>query len=202
MRPLLETGHQAVLLMCLIDRGLENETIELNFPDLCADLLQEMGRSTDELVHLFGLARDTWIERNVDDWLGRHGFYPEVIETFARRIETDPVFILTTKQERFVRTLLNSREIPLPDGHIFGLHDGKSKEDVLEELSGRAEFVSAHFHFVEDRLQTLIRVAETESLRHINLYLADWGYNTPEERGKARANPRITIWQRGSFLNV
>jgi phosphoglycolate phosphatase-like HAD superfamily hydrolase len=202
LRPVLETGYQAVLLMRLIHTGVDDETIKLRFPELCTRLLEEAEYSTVELVRLFGQARDTWIDRDLDDWLSRHRFYPGIVETFATRVETDPVFILTTKQERFARTLLHSRGIRLPADHIFGLDAGKPKEDVLDQLSRRPEFDGARFHFVEDRLQTLIRVASRSSLSHVLLYLADWGYNTAGDRKKARRFPRITIWSSDSFLDV
>lgn len=202
LRPLLETGYQAILLMRLIHLGVDDETIRLQFPELITRLLEETGSSTVEFVRLFGQARDTWIARDLDDWLSRHRFYPGIIERFATRVETDPVFILTTKQERFASTLLNSRGIHLPADHIFGLDAGKPKEDVLDQLSRRPDFDGARFHFVEDRLQTLIRVASKSSLRHVLLYLADWGYNTPGDREKASRSPRITIWSSGSFLRV
>lgn len=202
LRPVLETGYQAILLMRLIHTGTDDEAIALQFPELCTRLLKEMECSSAELVRLFGQARDTWIDCDLDDWLSRHRFYPGIIETFAARVETDPVFILTTKQERFVRTLLHSRGIDLPADNIFGLDAGKPKEDVLEYLSGRPEFDVTRFHFVEDRLQTLIRVAGRKSLRHVLLYLVDWGYNTPGHRKKACGLPRITIWNSDSFLDV
>ncbi len=202
MRPLLETGHQAILLMRLICTGVDDEAIELKFHELCNHFLKKTGFSSAELARFFGDARDAWIDRDVNDWLSRHNFYPGIVETFAARVQTDPVFILTTKQKRFVKILLHSREIPLPDDHIFGLDDGKSKEDLLEQLSRRPEFENARFHFVEDRLQTLMRVAKKSSLEHILLYLADWGYNTRQDRKKARSNPRITIWNSKSFMHV
>jgi phosphoglycolate phosphatase-like HAD superfamily hydrolase len=202
LRPVIETGHQAILLMRLIDTGVDDETIALQFPELCIRLLEETEHAPAELVRLFAQARDTWIDRDLDDWLSRHTFYPEVIGTFAKRAVTDLVFILTTKQERFVKTLLQSRGIRLPTDRIFGLDTGKSKEDVLEQLSQRPEFDGGRFHFVEDRFQTLIRVAGRRSLRHVLLYLAAWGYNTPRDRERAALIRRITIWDSGSFLDV
>jgi hypothetical protein len=202
MRPLLETGHQAILLMRLICTGVDDGTIELRFHELCERLLEKTGVSTAKLACLFGDTRDAWVDLNEEDWLSRHNFYPGIVETFAARVQTDPVFILTTKQKRFVKILLHSREIPLPDDHIFGLDDGKSKEDLLEQLTRRPEFSNARFHFAEDRLETLMRVARRDSLRHILLYLADWGYNTRQDRKKARSNLRITMWDLKSFMHV
>ncbi|NVM23297.1 MAG: HAD family hydrolase [Desulfobacterales bacterium] len=202
LRPVVETGYQAVLLMRLIYTGVEDETIELQFPELCTSLLDESEYSAADLVRLFSQARDTWIDRDLDDWLDRHRFYVGVVETFAARVESDPVFILTTKQERSVRILLHSRGIHLPADRIFGLDAGKSKENVLEQLSRRPEFDGNRFHFVEDRLQTLIRIAGRSSLRDVLLYLVDWGYNTPRDREKAKLIPRITIWDSCAFLDV
>ena len=202
LRPVIETGHQSILLMRLIDNGLGDETIALQFPELCTRLLEETEHPPAGLVRLFAQARDIWIDRDLDDWLSRHTFYPEVIKTFAKKAITDPVFILTTKQERFVRILLQSRGIRLPADRIFGLDTGKSKEDVLEQLSQRSEFDGGRFHFVEDRLQTLIRVAGRRRLRHVLLYLAAWGYNTPKDREMAASIRRITIWDSSDFLKV
>ena len=200
LRPVLETGYQAIFLMRLVYAGVDDETIEREFPQLCIRLLYETACSTAELVHLFGQTRDTWIAHDLDDWLSRHSFYPQVIETFAARVKSDPVFILTTKQERFVTTLLQSRGIRLPGGHVFGLDAGKSKEEVLEQLSRRPIFEGARFHFVEDRLQTLIRILGRSTLTDVRLYLADWGYNTSRDREKAESIPRITIWKSETFL--
>jgi hypothetical protein len=202
MRPLLETGHQAIFLMRLICTGADEGTIELRFHELCERLHEKTGYSTAKLARLFADTRDAWIDLDEKDWLSRHNFYPEIVETFAARVQNDPVFILTTKQKRFVKILLRFREIPLPDDHIFGLDDGKSKEDLLEQLTRRTEFGCARFHFAEDRLETLMRVAKRDSLKHILLYLADWGYNTRQDRAKVRSNPRITIWDSKSFMNV
>ena len=202
LRPVIETGYQAVLLMRLIHDRVDDDTIEREFPERCARIIEEMGCSSADVARLVSQARSAWIDQDVDDWLGRHAFYPGVLDAFTARAEQDPVFILTTKQERFVRTLLDSRAVRLPDSHIFGLDTGRSKEECLDELSRRPEFRGARFHFVEDRMKTLMRVASKDSLDHVLLYLADWGYTTDRDREQARAIPRITVWNTGSFLDV
>ncbi len=202
LRPVIEMGYQAVLLMRLIHIGLDDETIEGQFHELCARLIEETGCSKAEVILKFGQARNAWIEDDPNDWLGRHSFYPRVIETFAARVKTDPVFISTTKQERFVEILLHSRGIHLPAGRIFGLEAGRSKEDVLDHLLRHPQFDGARFHFVEDRLRTLIRMTERGSLAQVLFYLADWGYNTPKDRDTARSLPRITLLSPADFLAV
>jgi hypothetical protein len=44
---------------------------------------------------------------------------------------------------------------------------------------------------VEDRLPTLINVITDDRLDTIRLFLADWGYNTPEDRDSAADIKRI-----------
>ena len=49
------------------------------------------------------------------------------------------------------------------------------------------EHAGSTLHFVEDRLATLRKVVQDGRLADWNLYLVDWGYNTPEERAQAAA---------------
>ena len=201
LRPLIETGYQTILLLGLIVKGLSDQTIAERFPELCQSLLQEIGHSRAQLAQWFGQVRDEWIARDLGDWLGRHRCYP-VIETFAEKFKTEPMFILTTKQERFAKALLNGRGIAFPENRIFGLDTGKKKEDILEQLLKHPEYQNATWHFVEDRLATLLRVAQRDSLKPVRLYLADWGYNTALDRENARRHPAITVWSPERFLAV
>jgi hypothetical protein len=70
---------------------------------------------------------------------------------------------------------------------------------VLREL-GDAAAEGARKVFVEDKMSTLEKVCATEGLEDWELFLVDWGYNTPEERARAEANPRITVWGLEDFV--
>ena len=50
-----------------------------------------------------------------------------------------------------------------------------------------------NIHFVEDRLDTLLGVAECWELQAVRLYLVDWGYNTSAQRREAGQHPRIRV---------
>lgn len=202
LRPLVETGYQAVLLMGLIVKGLSDQSIASGFEVLCDQLLRETACSPEQLATVFGYTREQWIARDLRGWLGQHRFYPWVLEPLACRVEGVELFIVTTKQERFVQTLFEGYNIKFPAEHIFGLDTGRKKEDVLEELLARAEFRAARWHFVEDRLATLMRVAARDSLRNWHLYLVDWGYNTVTDREVASSNPAISLWSPEHFLVV
>ncbi len=200
LRPLLETGYQAILLMGLIEREPSDEAITARFSILSERLLEATGYSRTEAIGLFGHTRDRWIAQDPEDWLSRHRFFPHAIDAFTRT--TAPVFILTTKPERFAKKLLEAQHIDFPSERIFGLDRGQPKEETLERLMERSEFKDARFHFVEDRLATLRRVMGRKRLNQIQLYLVDWGYNTPEDRDIARQTPRIALWNPEAFLVV
>ena len=185
--------------MRLIADGNSDADIGSRFEELCAGVFAETGRSRDDLVALFGRTRDAWIRADLDDWLGRHRFYPGVLERLSAVLARHPVFILTTKQERFAEALLRDR-VPLDASRIFGLDAGRSKEDLLLEFLNRPSFSGAQVHFVEDRLDTLLRVADVPDLEPVQLYLADWGYTTAAARDHARAHPRIIMWTLEDFL--
>jgi len=198
LRPVVEKGYEAILLLALIDEGRDDAAIFARFAALANQLLIAKNLAAADLTRLFGKARDAWIERDPADWISRNRFYPVVLDSLARRLTSDPVFILTTKQQRFVILLLKAAGIRLAADRIFALESALPKEDRLLKLMSR--FPEHTIHFVEDRLATLLRVAAREELTAVRLYLADWGYNTVAEREQARAMDRISICRPEIFM--
>jgi hypothetical protein len=60
----------------------------------------------------------------------------------------------------------------------------------------------AVIHFIEDRFETLLAVANTNGLEDIKLYLADWGYNTEEQRALAKNHDRIILISQDDFYSL
>ncbi len=202
LRPVIETGYQTILLMRLVVSAYGDHEIQERFGALCDELLRTLGLSKAELVGRFGAMRDRWIAADTADWLARHRFYPGTIEAVQRQLANgNPVYILTTKQERFTVALLEAAGVALPRERIFGLESGRSKESVLRELLAAPAYAGQPVHFVEDRLDTLLRAVADPCLDPVRLYLATWGYNTERERAAAAAQPRIALWNRAAFLD-
>ena len=44
-----------------------------------------------------------------------------------------------------------------------------------------------------------VQVSAVPGLAHWSLYLVDWGYNTSEERQRAKDHPRITLLSKEQF---
>jgi hypothetical protein len=103
--------------------------------------------------------------------------------------------IITTKDGRFTRQLLESQGINLPADAIYGKEMRQSKADTLRQLLPTADSI----WFVEDRLPTLYSIVSQPDLADVELFLANWGYNTAAERATANQDPTITLLSLNNF---
>ncbi|MDP3838964.1 MAG: HAD family hydrolase, partial [Methylococcales bacterium] len=90
---------------------------------------------------------------------------------------------ITTKQERFVKQILQANGIELDDERIFGLDRNKTKPEILTLLLQQQP--TADIRFVEDRLPTLLNVQKEPALAKVQLIFALWGYNTADDKAHA-----------------
>lgn len=187
VRPALETGFESILIhRCLYD-GTPPTALLKDYSQHINAALQNYQLSREMLKSLFGAIRDNWINDDYASWIANNPLYPG-ITALLQQIPAAQLFIITTKQARFVSAILEANGISLPAAQIYGLERQRSKSDIL------AEFVSHHagnICFVEDRLLTLLEVINSPSLNHIDLWLADWGYNTESDQQLAEQSPRI-----------
>jgi phosphoglycolate phosphatase-like HAD superfamily hydrolase len=202
LRPVVETGYQMTLLMKLICDNVSDAEIMAGFVSLCNGLMSAHGLTRPQLANLFGQARDEWIAKDSADWLGRHRFYAGVLARLNHALGSHPVYILTTKQERFAWQLLNAGGAVMPRERIFGFERNLSKAQMLDRVMAEPSLRGARIHFVEDRVETLFDMAKSPRQDAVCLYLADWGYNTPEQRELARRHPRVTVWTIDQFLHI
>mmetsp|Transcript_33800 Transcript_33800/g.132833 ORF Transcript_33800/g.132833 Transcript_33800/m.132833 type:complete len:270 (-) Transcript_33800:429-1238(-) len=210
VRPIVETGYENVLLIrLLVEEQLQSERSEIgsrpltvgeilvNWQDIKEGLLEKYGVTKDELIELFGTTRDDWIRDDEKSWLAANRFYPGVVSAINNA--TKPVFIITTKQTRFAKALLDHAGLTdLPEENIFGLGSG-SKVSVIKGLLARPEYKGATVHFVEDRLETLQGASLSLLGARVIYYLASWGYNTEAARQEADEDPQIELLDLGQF---
>ncbi|MBW4697759.1 MAG: HAD family hydrolase [Aphanocapsa lilacina HA4352-LM1] len=200
LRPVVETGWEMPLLVSAIIGGVEPEAILADWGGISRKLLAESGFSAPQLAAAVDRARDEWIARDLGGWLQLHRLYPGVAGKLrALREHVQPaVFIITTKESRFVLLLLEQAGVAWPSGWIFGKDIQRPKTETLAKLLGAGY---EHIWFVEDRLATLEKVARLAELATVRLYLADWGYNTPAERERTRADGRIRLLNLEQFAD-
>lgn len=194
LRPVIETGYENVPLIGLLANGTDDAAILGGFHRLCEDFISAERLERDDLRRRFGEARDAWLESDVTSWLEAQGFFPGVVE--AINALDAPRCIITTKEDRFTRVLVEHAGLKVPADRIYALEafEGRGKRSVIEGLS--REHPGARIHFFEDRFPTLDRMRD---LPDTLLYLVDWGYNTAAEREQARIDSRITVLDRKGF---
>lgn len=187
VRPLIETGFEAILAMRLLFLGETVSHIYSDYQAKSTALMEEARIGPSELKRLFGETRDRWIAEDREDWIRMNPLFDGIADKLRAIGEHYPWYVVTTKQERFVKEILAAHSIDLADECIFGLDRNMNKPEVLKGL------LKAHpeqtLYFAEDRLPTLLNVRKHPELDGIKLIFALWGYNTPEDKALAEAQP-------------
>ncbi|MGJ0485471.1 MAG: HAD family hydrolase [Methylomicrobium sp.] len=197
VRPLIETGFEAILAMRLLYLGETVADIYKDYEAKSQALLEEAQINSDELKKLFGETRDRWIADDQSDWVRMNPLFDGIAKKLRAIGERYPWYVVTTKQERFVKEILNANAIELSTERIFGLDRNMSKPEVLKGLL--KNHPDQTLYFAEDRLPTLLNVRKHPELDNIKLIFALWGYNTEEDKAAA-ATQSFTLQQLEDFL--
>ena len=200
VRPAIETGWEMPLLIQALLTGITEEQILLDWPQIVPQLLAENHLKAVEVGAMLDGLRDCWIAEDLAGWLALHRFYPGVAETL-QKLEGSGVkiAIVTTKEGRFVRELLQLAGVAMPPDLIFGKEYKKPKHQILREFLA-ASGENTTIWFVEDRLKTLLSVKQQPDLSEVKLFFADWGYNTTAHRDSIRNDSRIQLLSLADFV--
>ncbi|ABB56659.1 HAD family hydrolase [Synechococcus elongatus] len=190
LRPVIEQGWEMPVLLQALRREVADAEVLADWPQLCDRVLKDWGLTTTELSQAMDRVRDRWIKRDRKEWLQLHHFYPGVAERLAQ--QTAPWVIISTKDGRFIAELLEQIPNLQPPLAIYGKEVGVPKTQTLIQLQVEFEQIA----FVEDRLPALEAAAQLES---VDLYLADWGYNTDRDRQQAMTSDRIQLLRLTDF---
>jgi phosphoglycolate phosphatase-like HAD superfamily hydrolase len=191
LRPVIETGWEMPVLIQALVEGRSPEEIEQNWRSIAAEIIQRDRLEPAQLSQQLDGNRDRWIADDLDGWLDLHRFFPGTIERLQQVLasaETELV-IITTKEERFVRQLLDRAGVDHQAIAIFGKATQRPKAETLKQWLGQ----KSRIWFVEDMLSTLHKVAREPMLDRVQLFLADWGYNTAGDRASISGSDRIQL---------
>jgi hypothetical protein len=170
VRPAIETGWEMPLLIRALLTGISQEQILLEWPNIVPHLLTENNLKAQSIGAMLDGLRDNWIADDLAGWLSLHRFYPGVVDRLHSLQESSvKVAIVTTKEGRFVRELLQLAGVQMPSELIFGKEYNKPKHQTLPDLS------------------------------QVRLFLADWGYNTLPERESVAQNPPVQLLSLSQF---
>ncbi len=193
LRPVVETGWEMPIVIRAVLQGVTEAEILDHWAAIAQQIVAAENMTPPALVAQVDGTRDAWIARDVESWLAEHRFYPGVGDRLQQILQSEvQVAIISTKEGRFIRQLLEQQGIDLTDLQIYGKEVQRSKGDILLELMLVFD-ENAQFWFVEDRLKTLQGIQKRPELAAVQLFLADWGYNTERERAAATADPAIQV---------
>jgi len=199
VRPVMETGYEAVLIMRLLSEGMSSALLLADFANQINDIIKREKLSTAALKQQFGETRDRWIANDLTQWIEMNPLFAGVADKL-RQIYAKQCYIITTKQERFVSQILEANNISFPADRIFGLDRNMSKPQILADLL--VKHSGQTILFVEDRLPTLINVIDDQQLNEVQLFFANWGYNTEQDKMDASKQAQITTIDLSSFIHL
>ncbi|MEO0768832.1 MAG: HAD family hydrolase [Cyanobacteria bacterium J06649_4] len=192
LRPVIETGWEMPVLVKVLIEGVGEKDIIAGWPDMAVPYLEAAGLSKQQSVQTLDGVRDRWIQNDLSSWLALHRFYPGLIDRLSELLAGDlPIYIVSTKEGRFIKELLGKSGLSFPSERIFGKEVKRPKYETLRLL--KEKHSAPHIWFIEDRLPALQAVAKQDDLAEVQLFLADWGYNLERDRLTARQDPRINL---------
>jgi len=191
-RPIIETGWEMIVLLQALVLGCSEEDMMHHWPSVVAEILEREGWEPQSLMKLLDDVRDRQIQENLTNWLGLHRFYPGVIEQLKGLTGSETsVYIITTKEGRFVQTLLAEQGVNLAPQQIIGKEIQQPKYQTLSQILQQHQIAPQELWFVEDLLKTLQKIQQQASLKDIVLFLAEWGYNKPSDRDFVKAQSSL-----------
>lgn len=202
LRPVIETGWEMPMLLRALISGKTDEEIVAGWPELALPFLEEANLTKAESAKVLDGERDHWIANNLDNWLAQHRFYPNMLSVLQMSLEKRPTYIVSTKEGRFIQQLLQTSGVSMPPDNILGKEVKRPKYETLRLLTTKHTLNTQTpiIWFVEDRIKALQSVKKQLDLDHVELFLADWGYNLAPERQAAREDNRIDLLSLDSIV--
>ncbi|MBL1211034.1 HAD hydrolase-like protein [Geminocystis sp. GBBB08] len=204
LRPVVETGWEMPLLLKVLTWGETTENILDNWPTIrekAIKILDKEGVKVINLAQKLDLVRQRQINKNLDKWLNLHCFYDGVISKLKYLMKQNiKLYIITTKEGKFTRQLLEKADIFLPENAIMGKEVKRPKYESLRLIINTEKVKPSDVSFIEDRLEALELVHQQQDLLEVKLFLALWGYNDELTKVRAKNNPLINALSLANFI--
>ncbi|PSC70318.1 hypothetical protein C2E20_6217 [Micractinium conductrix] len=209
-RPRLINGWEALVMARLVleDQG-SVARILADWEPLLETTLAAWGEGDGGgLSAAFEAHRAAQLAADADSFVALNPLYPGVAD--ALQESPYPYYIASSKAAGRLVTLLCASlglDIDTASPRLFAglIPPNERKIAALRAIAARQVAAGgATLHFVDDRFETMHAIAEQapDLLERWQLYLADWGYNTPEERAAAAALPGVRLLSRPQFLEL
>lgn len=132
------------------------------------------------------------LQQDIDKWCSLSPPFKPVVEKL-RKFDLNKIFIITSKDFKSVRLLLDHYNIPIPNENIFD-NRIKCKLEKLKMLNRPLKDIV----FVEDLLLNILFIKKNSPVK---CYLATWGFNNEEQR-KIAEQEGITLLTQDNFFST
>lgn len=151
----------------------------------------EHNRLREKFFTLFYQERERFLSQQLKYWIQLNPLYPGIREFLSNFADKSRLFIVSTKRIRYVHEILSANHLQLLSKNIFQATKEKNKRTILLDLLNKYRIDPSHFHFIDDQVETLIKVSDMG----VHRYLALWGYNSPEQSklAKLHAIQKLTL---------
>lgn len=205
LRPVVETGWEMPLLLRVLTWGETPENILNNWQNIkekAIKILDLEGIKIVSLSQTLDSVRQRQINNNLESWLSLHCFYDGIIAKLKDLIKQNiKLYIITTKESKFTKKLLEKEGIFLPENAIMGKEVKRPKYESLRLIIKAEKVNPSDISFIEDRLEALELVHQQKDLQGVKLFLALWGYNDDLTKVKVENNPNINALSLANFIN-
>ncbi|MGK7957949.1 MAG: HAD family hydrolase [Crocosphaera sp.] len=200
LRPVIETGWEMPILLRSLVLEYQQEESEKNWHKICGGIVEKENLNKAEVMGKLDGVRDLWIKTDLETWFSLHEFYPGILEKLAQLLDSSSIlYIVTTKEGRFVKQLLKQQNLSFPESHIFCKEVKQPKYQTLRQILKNNQETPNNLWFVEDLLKTLKTVQSQADLTEVNLFLADWGYNTSKTHELVKQDSVINLLSLDTF---
>lgn len=200
LRPVIETGWEMPILLRALVLNYAPEKILTGWHFIRDEIVDREQLDKKRCSQTLDRVRDNWIENDLSSWFNLHRFYPGILDKLRQILSSEIQFyIVTTKEGRFVKQLLQQQGIELEERQIIGKECKRPKYETLRMIGDAATELNTNIWFLEDRLQALKEVQQQPDLKEVRLFLADWGYNTEAERAIVQKSQDIQLLSLSQF---
>jgi phosphoglycolate phosphatase-like HAD superfamily hydrolase len=166
-----------------IYHALENKAPILSQDDFDA-FTQTFSSLRDRFFEVFYSERQRFLDHHREQWLRLNPLYPGMQPWLQKYPHKDRLVIITTKKTEYVAEILKFHDIILKSEALYHASPKHPKKDIIASLLQRYEIEPSEFVFIDDQVDTLIKVKPVQ----VKCILALWGYNTLEQQKTAQKN--------------
>jgi len=190
LRSFIRSGEDYVYIYHILAEkfAVENQAHFDSFLDEHKDLKEEY--YTD-----FYRERNLLLRNNKEAWLKLNPLFPGMINFLLKNVHKSNFYIVSTKATEYITTILSFYGLTVDSSRIPHAYGNKTKSGIIADLIKKFNVSSKEVTFIDDHLNTLIKVKETGA----NCLLAAWGYNDPKQNIEAAEN-NIHPVELGDFI--